>query len=572
MALRLGLRRAAVLGLAAACLCAAAPEYRRLDEAVYLDKAHGGWLGKISGLTLGIPREFGMPWPPHQVSYFYEVPTRFTDIASGDDVTMPLVFQLALKKYGIRPTHEQYMQEWLDRLYPGRMWGANLAALEHYRAGIKPPLTGASGIAWNDGLDLDAQIDLDPMGWVAPGMMNRAAAMARHAGQIMSHGEGLDGAIFVAALNSEAFFANDVESLVRRASLTLPAGSRYRAMVEDLLRWSREEPDWRMTRQRLKQKYDLGRPAKAYAVINGGAVVLGLLYGKGDFAQTVLITMKAGWDSDCNAATAGGVIGTLLGASKIPPAWGAVFQDRFENWCTRGLPRWFAISDLGRDSVEIGLKVLADAGAKVDGEPGSRVLLIPEEDPRAAHEYVPATPEQKTRNERLMLEHYRGRLAGIAESWSPGWSLTMAAFETQPAVLADYFGRTKVLRVQPNHRGATLERTVSLEAGKFHYLRVGGARHTGTLNHETGQNEVRGWRMEAFVNGEKVGEFTFAYQGIAIWWDDVEIDLSKFAGQIVQLKLVGKSASSYNEFHRTPFTTYWSHADIVTLAEREPWR
>ena len=47
-------------------------------------------------------------------------------------------------------------------------------------------------------------------------------------------------------------------------------------------------------------------------------VLLGLLYGRGDMEQTVVISMRGGYDSDCNPSSAAGVVGTMIGFSKLP--------------------------------------------------------------------------------------------------------------------------------------------------------------------------------------------------------------------------------------------------------------
>ena len=58
-------------------------------------------------------------------------------------------------------------------------------------------------------------------------------------------------------------------------------------------------PDWRATRRRLYDKYQgVGSFGRYYnwteSTINVGATVLALLYGCGDFKQTVQIAEKAG--------------------------------------------------------------------------------------------------------------------------------------------------------------------------------------------------------------------------------------------------------------------------------------
>jgi hypothetical protein len=57
------------------------------------------------------------------------------------------------------------------------------------------------------------------------------------------------------------------------------------------------------------------------ASINAAYIVLGLLYGEGDYGKTIDISTRAGMDSDCNPANAAGILGTMLGYSNIPDYW-----------------------------------------------------------------------------------------------------------------------------------------------------------------------------------------------------------------------------------------------------------
>ena len=49
--------------------------------------------------------------------------------------------------------------------------------------------------------------------------------------------------------------------------------------------------------------------------------MIGLLYGKGDFGATIDISTRCGYDSDCNPANSGGILGTMIGYSNIPEYW-----------------------------------------------------------------------------------------------------------------------------------------------------------------------------------------------------------------------------------------------------------
>ena len=57
------------------------------------------------------------------------------------------------------------------------------------------------------------------------------------------------------------------------------------------------------------------------AKINAAWVVLGLLYGDGDFGKTMEIAARAGDDADCNPGSAAGILGTIYGYDGIPDYW-----------------------------------------------------------------------------------------------------------------------------------------------------------------------------------------------------------------------------------------------------------
>jgi hypothetical protein len=63
------------------------------------------------------------------------------------------------------------------------------------------------------------------------------------------------------------------------------------------------------------------RPFNIDAKINAAYIVIGLLYGKGDFGATVDISTRCGYDSDCNPANAAGILGAMIGYSNIPDYW-----------------------------------------------------------------------------------------------------------------------------------------------------------------------------------------------------------------------------------------------------------
>jgi imidazolonepropionase-like amidohydrolase len=70
--------------------------------------------------------------------------------------------------------------------------------------------------------------------------------------------------------------------------------------------------------------------------INFAASMVSLLYGEGDYRETVKIAVLTGWDSDNPAATWGGLLGFMHGKTGIEKAFDMQFADRFNIHRTRG--------------------------------------------------------------------------------------------------------------------------------------------------------------------------------------------------------------------------------------------
>jgi hypothetical protein len=129
---------------------------------------------------------------------------------------------------------------------------------------------------------------------------------------------------------SLAFTSKDVNLVVREALKAIPAQSTFHQAIADVVRWHAQYPnDWKRTWFEIQKKWtdDVGTPRAVFepfdidAKLNSAYVVLGLLYGKGDFGKTVSIATRAGQDSDCNPSSAAGILGTMLGYSRIPAYW-----------------------------------------------------------------------------------------------------------------------------------------------------------------------------------------------------------------------------------------------------------
>ena len=165
---------------------------------------------------------------------------------------------------------------------------------------------------------------------MSPGMPNQAAEICDRVGHIMSYGEGWYGGVYVAAMYSLAYVSNDIEYIVKEALKVIPEESDFHKCMSDVIRWHRKYPkDWKRTWFELQNKWseEISCPEGIHnsfnigTKINGAYILLGLLYGQGDFTKTIDIATRAGQDSDCNPASAAGILGTMIGYSNIPESW-----------------------------------------------------------------------------------------------------------------------------------------------------------------------------------------------------------------------------------------------------------
>lgn len=60
-----------------------------------------------------------------------------------------------------------------------------------------------------------------------------------------------------------------------------------------------------------------------HTISNAMLVAVGILFGEGDLQKSICPIVQAGFDTDCNGATIGSVIGMMNGAASIPEKWTA---------------------------------------------------------------------------------------------------------------------------------------------------------------------------------------------------------------------------------------------------------
>lgn len=354
----------------------------RLGEETLYDKVYGGWLGRSAGCMLGKPVE---GWDEKEKidaylkrvgayplsDYFPEGPQepdepqlRFPEALKGnvtralrdDDLDYTILGLHYLKTHGMGFTSQDVAAEWLQRLPYHMVYTAERFAYKNLVLGLKPP---ASGVFRNPCREwIGAQIRADAFGYVSPGLPEAAAALA-HRDAVVSHTKnGVYGEMFVAAMIAAAFVTDDLHTIIDAGLAEIPEKSRLTEAIRHVIRWCADDGDWQATHRRVMEAY--GHYHAVHTINNACMVVLALLYGQRDFESTITIAVNCGLDTDCNGATAGSIVGVVLGAQSLPEKWIGPLNDRLES-SVMGYTE-SRISQLAAETTTIARTALEDAG------------------------------------------------------------------------------------------------------------------------------------------------------------------------------------------------------------------
>jgi hypothetical protein len=296
-------------------------DVQTINPKMLKDKIAGGWAGKMIGVTYGAPTEFRAQGKTFDDSIKW-TPKDIRCSMWQDDIYVQLTFMMTMDKYGIDAPAKKFQEMFAKAGY--MLWHANVQARKNYYDSIFPPASGSPEFN-SHADDIDFQIESDYLGLMCPGMPATASKMADKIGHIMNYGDGVYGGIFLAALNSIAFFESDIPKVIDKALTSIPAESDYAKMVSDVKLLHEHNPgDWKAAWTELQAKWGSdhfcgsGSDFNIDAKLNGAYIVMGLLYGDGDPGKTMEISTRCGQDSDCNPSSAMAVLGVIIGFDKLP--------------------------------------------------------------------------------------------------------------------------------------------------------------------------------------------------------------------------------------------------------------
>ena len=421
------------------------PDTLNFSRTEYHDRLQGFWLGQCIANWTGLVTEMDQiggegphgefytrdDWgQPDQPSIWGEgIPSALSENidwvledkdgtwGADDDTDIEYMYQHLLLENGTsRLNGEQIRDGWLKHIYSDEntpftsdagepenfLWVSNQRAHDLMRTrDLVPPQT--SHPANNPEYEMiDAQLTTEIFGLFAPARPDIALDLARLPIRTTARENAAWAAEFYVAMYSLASLVD--KSLPARKQILwmadqarghLPNDS-YTAKMFDFVK-SRHQAGvpWEQARDEVYRRYQVEQQ-DGYDItsknlycngcfasgINFAASIVSLLYGEGDFRETVKIAVLAGWDSDNPAATWGGLLGFMHGKKGIEEAFGREFSDRFNIHRTRGNFPNDGI-DTFPDMADKGLQVIdrvvaEEMGGVVDADRDEWIIPLPD--------------------------------------------------------------------------------------------------------------------------------------------------------------------------------------------------
>ena len=334
------------------------------DDALY-DRIYGAWLGRCAGCLLGQPIEgwrrgriLGLlrdtdNYPVrHYISSDIapEIRERYDVRDEGhvyggdkknwinnvafmpedDDTNYTLIGLKLMETHGYGFTPDDVAETWLANLPLFHVCTAERVAYRNLAASIAPPASGSHRNVYREWIG--AQIRADFFGYATPGDPARGAELAWRDACISHVKNGIYGEMFVAAMLSAAAVLTDARTVVDAGLSQIPATCRLAAEVRELVGWLDAGIGWETALDRIHDRYDETNGHDwCHTVSNALIVCTALLCGGLDLEITLGIAIAGALDTDCNGATAGSIVGMMMGASRLPETWTAPLQDTLKS-------------------------------------------------------------------------------------------------------------------------------------------------------------------------------------------------------------------------------------------------
>ncbi len=369
------------------------------DRDFLYDRLYGAWLGRCAGLALGKPVESFMDscpgftsrqriktwhtaisdseWPitnyiPDQspakekvgaLTWNNSTRSKLAFAEMDDDICYTVVGQIVLRRAGKNFTTRDVAAAWLGNIpYTYTCGGCtmvfrNLTAVGEFHQGKNKDIDW-EWIANNDNPYrewIGGTIRADPWGYAVPGDAEKAAELAWRDARMTHIKNGIYGEMFTAAMVASAFALDNPRAIVLAGLAEIPVNTRLAKAVRQTIelcdRYQCNFDSFDQVFDSLESSY--GHYSPVHAINNAALVVASLLLGNGDFEKSIALSIMGGWDTDCNGATVGSIVGAMLGHQKLPNKWIAPLNDTLRSGMVGYDP--IPLSQCAQRSVDIAL-------------------------------------------------------------------------------------------------------------------------------------------------------------------------------------------------------------------------
>ena len=318
-------------------------------------KVQGAWMGRICGCLLGktvegIRTNELIPflketnnYPMHRYilrsdlsdeilgKYKYGFASRcYADAIDGmpvdDDTNYTVLYQEVIENYGKDFTPFDVSRVWLKYQPKDAYCTAERVAFCNFVKGYEPPESAQYKNPYREWIG--AQIRADYFGYINPGNPELAAEMAWRDASISHIKNGIYGEMFVAAMLAVAAETNSLADIIRGGLAEIPCTSRLYRDISLVLDGFEKGVSQEECFKQIYSAYD-EYTGYGWCHTNSNAMIVAaaLLYGGGNYGRSICMAVETGFDTDCNAATVGSILGMAYGAEIIPEYWTKPIND-----------------------------------------------------------------------------------------------------------------------------------------------------------------------------------------------------------------------------------------------------
>ncbi len=172
---------------------------------------------------------------------------------------------------------------------------------------------------------IGAQIRVDGFAYSAAGDPELAADFAYRDASLSHVKNGIYGEMFFGAAIAAAFVEKDIHKIIEIGLSKIPARSRLAEDIRAAVAVGESAADEFDLIRKVYARWGHYNPV--HTNNNAALCVATLVFAGDDFTKAVATAVLGGWDTDCNGATVGSLMGAKLGAENIPGFWKEPLHD-----------------------------------------------------------------------------------------------------------------------------------------------------------------------------------------------------------------------------------------------------